>query len=173
MPLAVTHVLLTIILVDLYRDYVTKHKKYFTLHTVFLAGLGGLLPDLDVPLNWMFSFIGYQTPLLQHGGITHTLFFGLLFLIPALILYARKKHVISIYFLVISFGIFFHIFLDWFLGGGGAAGIMLLWPISIEGYALNLLRNIPLSHANMALDAIILLLWLYHEETKHKIRDFI
>ncbi len=51
MPFAVTHVLLTIILVGLYRDYVTKHQKYFTLHTVFIAGFSGLLPDIDIPLN--------------------------------------------------------------------------------------------------------------------------
>jgi hypothetical protein len=41
MPFAVTHVLLTIILVDLFRDYVAKHKKYFTLHTILIAGIAG------------------------------------------------------------------------------------------------------------------------------------
>jgi hypothetical protein len=36
MALAVTHVLLTIIAVDLYRDYFMKKKyrKYFTMHTL-------------------------------------------------------------------------------------------------------------------------------------------
>jgi len=38
MPFAVTHVLSAIIFVDLFRDYIAKHKKYFTLHTVFIAG---------------------------------------------------------------------------------------------------------------------------------------
>ena len=56
MPFAVTHVISSIILVDLYRDYVAKHKKYFTLHTVFIAGLAGLLPDIDLPLNWLLNF---------------------------------------------------------------------------------------------------------------------
>ena len=36
MPLAVTHVILTIVLVDLVRDYLMKnYKKYFTLHPNF------------------------------------------------------------------------------------------------------------------------------------------
>ncbi len=173
MPLAVTHVLLTIIIVDLYRDYVTKHKKYFTLHTVFLAGLGGLLPDLDVPLNWIFSTFGYQSELLKHGGIFHTPFFGLIFLVPAIILLYKKKHKFSTYFFVISFGIFLHIFLDFVLGGGAHNGVMMLWPLSSAGYKIHLLNIFGLSNLPAAIDAIILLLWLYHEEIKHKIRDFI
>ena len=79
MPLAVTHVIITIIIVDLYRDYVTKHKKYFTLHTVFIAGLGGLLPDIDFPISHILNYFGYSAGLLYHGGITHTFFFGLIF----------------------------------------------------------------------------------------------
>ncbi len=173
MPLAVTHVLLTIILVDLYRDYITRHKKYFTLHTVFLAGLGGLLPDLDVPLNWMLSYFGYSSEVLMHGGITHTLFFGLIFLIPAIILLWRKKHKASMYFFVISFGIFLHVFLDYVLGGGAHEGIMFFWPLSAVGYKIHLLNKFGLSNLPAAIDAIILLLWLYHEEIKHKIKDFI
>ena len=49
MPFAVTHVLFAIIAVDLYRDYVARHKKYFTLHIVFIAGFAGLLLDMDLP----------------------------------------------------------------------------------------------------------------------------
>ena len=79
MPLAVTHVLLTIILVDLFRDYFTKHKKYFTLHTIFIAGVAGLLPDIDIPINWLLNSLGYSFDILKHGVITHTAFFGLIF----------------------------------------------------------------------------------------------
>ena len=66
MPLAVTHVLLTIIMVDLYRDYITKHKGYFTLHTVFIAGFAGLLPDIDIPLNWILNMKSYEKWILQN-----------------------------------------------------------------------------------------------------------
>ena len=82
MPLAVTHVLLTIIVVDLFRDYVLKkkYKKYFTLHTILIAGIAGLLPDIDVPINMILNFFGYFPDLVLHGGLTHTPIFGLIFL---------------------------------------------------------------------------------------------
>ena len=110
MPLAVTHILTSIISVDLYRDYVTKHKKYFTLHTIFLAGLFGLLPDIDIPLRIIADFFNFSVPfLLQHGGITHTPFFAFLFLIPGVILWKKKKHKIAVYFYVAAFVIMLHI----------------------------------------------------------------
>ena len=174
MPYAVTHVLLTIILVDIYRDYFAKkNKKYFTLHTILVAGIGGLLSDIDVPLNWLFNIFGYTYPLFEHGGITHTPFFGLLFLVPAFILLNKKKHKSSMYFFVLSFGVLLHILLDYVLGGGAHTGIMFFWPLSTAGYKIHLLNQLGLSNVPAALDALILLGWLYHEEGKHKIKDFI
>lgn len=174
MPLAVTHVLLTIILVDLYRDYFSDHKKYFTLHTILIAGVAGLLPDIDIPLGMLSQFFSFNIPaLLQHGGITHIALFGLIFLIPAFILWKKEKYKIAMVFFVISFGISFHLFLDWFLGGGGAEGIMWFFPFSIHTSKLHLLNHLGVSGVPMALDAIILLGWLWHEDIKHKIIDYI
>ena len=163
MPLAVTHVLLTIVIVGAYRDFVTKHKKYFSLHTILVAGIAGLLPDIDVPLGWITN--------LQHGTVTHTPLFGLLFLIPAFILYHNKKHKMAMYFYVISFGILFHLLLDLVLGGGAYEGIMLFWPLYTYSYKIHLFSGYKT--ASISLDAIILLVWLYEEEIKHKIKDFI
>ncbi len=171
MPLAVTHVLLSIILVDLYRDYVTAHKKFFTLHTVLIAGIAGLLPDIDIPLTWILNYFGYHIPLLEHGNFTHTPFFGLLFLVPAIVLWSKKKYKWAMYFFVATFGIFLHEFLDFLLGGGMAEGIMFFWPLSDFAGKIHLLSAHP--QFPPALDAIILLIWLYHEEVKHKIKDFI
>ena len=137
MPHAVTHVILTIIAVDLFRDYFTKHRKYFTMHTLLIAGIAGLLPDIDHPLNWL---LGGSVELLQHGGMTHTPLFGLIFLIPALILWKKGKHKTAMYFFVACFGIMFHLFLDWLLGGGAHYGIMLFWPISTYSVKLHLLK---------------------------------
>jgi len=174
MPYAVTHVLTAVILVDLYRDYVTKYKKYFTLHTVFLAGVAGILPDIDVILGMIADIIGYKMPwLFQHGGITHTPLFGLLFLIPAYYFHRKGQHKIAVYFHVIMFGVLLHIFLDYFLGGGRYEGIMLFWPFATTAFKLHLLDYIALSQIPSSLDAIYLLLWLWHEEAKHRIRDFI
>jgi len=174
MPFAVTHVLLAIIAVDLFRDYYMKqHKKYITLHTLVIAGIAGLLPDIDVPLNWLFTSFGYSIPILQHGYLTHTPFFGLIFLIPAFILWNKKKHKTATYFFVITFGILFHLFLDYVLGGGAPQGIMFFWPLSTIPFKLHLLANFNLASLPAGIDAVILLAWLWHEEKKHKISDFI
>lgn len=169
MPFSVTHVLLAIILVDLYRDYFAKHKKYFTLHTLFIAGLAGLLPDIDIPLNWILNLFEFS---MIHRGITHTLLFGLIFLIPAFILWRQKKNNLAMYFFVVSFGILLHISLDYFFSSDYRGSMMLFYPISNATYALNLLQNVSLEFF-AAIDAILLLAWLWHEEIKHKISDFI
>ena len=174
MPLSVTHIILTIIAVDLVRDYFLKdHKRYFTLHTILIAGIGGILPDIDIPINWFFNFIGYSFDFLRHRGATHTLFFALIFIIPAVILLKKEKHKQSMNFFVLSFGILFHLLLDFVIGGGAREGAMWLWPISNHLYTLDLIGRFDLSALPAALDAIILLLWLWHEEAKHKIKDFI
>ena len=169
MPLAVTHVLLTIIVVDLYRDYITKHKKYFTLHTVFIAGFAGLLPDIDIPLNWILNIFGAS---LLHRTITHTPLFALIFLIPAFVFWYYKKHKIAVYFFVTTFGVFLHILFD-FLFTGDGSGIMFLYPLSTIMFDLNLLSSLANPKIAAGVDAIILLLWLWHEEIRHKISDFI
>jgi len=170
MAFAVTHVLLTIILVDLYRDYITKNKKYFTIHTLFVAGVAGLLSDIDIPISQIITYLGYSPGLLSHGGITHTVFFGLIFLIPAFILLFKKNHKKSVYFFVISFGILFHLFLDVIVNEGS---YMLFWPLTSNTYSIFPLMGFVFNGVQAPLDAVILLLWLYHEEAKHKIRDFI
>jgi len=169
MPFAVTHVLLSIIAVDLYRDYFAKHKKYFTLHTIFIAGFAGLFPDIDIPLNWLLNLVGAE---LLHRTITHTLLFGLIFLIPAFYLWYHKKHKIAMYFFVTTFGIFSHLILDFLFVVDSAGGIMFFYPLSTTLYGLNLLQNVNVGMF-AALDAVILMLWLWHEEMKHKITDYI
>jgi len=165
MALAVTHVLLTIIVVGLWRDYVTKHKRYFTLHTLLVAGVAGLLPDIDIPIGWILGFFGKSYELLVHGGITHSALFGLIFLIPGFIFWYKKKHKIAVYFFVICFGILFHLFLDCITGGY----YHFFWPFYIGNHCITIIKQEFLA----GLDAIILLAWLYHEEVKHRISDFI
>lgn len=174
MPLAVTHVLTTAIVVDLFRDYYKKYKHYFTIHTLFIAGVGGVLPDIDIPIGMMGKAFGFKLgPLFQHGGITHTLLFALLFFIPGFWLWQKHKHKKAMYFYVLAFGIVFHMFLDWFLGGGGHGGIMWLYPFSTQGWMIGLLNMGGLNDVPQALDALILLAWLWHEELRHKISSFI
>ncbi len=174
MPLAVTHVLTSVILVGLYRDYVTKHKHYFTLHTIFLAGFFGLLPDIDIVLRIIAESLKFNIPwLFQHGGITHTPFFALLFLIPAFILWKKKKHKTAMYFYVAAFAIFSHILLDYLIGGGRFEGIMWLFPFTLQAWKLHIINYFNITNLPIIIDTILLLGWLWHEEIKHKISDFI
>ncbi len=174
MPLAVTHVLISVILVGLYRDYVTKHKKYFTLHTLFIAGFFGLLPDIDYPIRMVTNLLNLNVPwLFQHGGITHTPFFALLFLIPGFVFLKKKQHKISMYFFVAAFAIMLHLLLDYLIGGGRFEGIMWLFPFTLQGWKIHLLSYFSMKEIPIALDALLLLGWLWHEEVKHKISDFI
>lgn len=173
MPLAVTHVISTIVFIDLFRDYLMKgYRKWLTLHAIMIAGIGGLLPDIDFLNYWLSSYANLPD-IVQHGGLTHTPFFGLIFLIPALILLKYRKHRVATYLFMIAFGVLFHITLDGLLGGGAWEGIMLFWPLSTAAYKLHLLLLAGLRDVPVALDAIILLVWLWHEETRHKIKDFI
>lgn len=174
MPQAVTHVLTSIILVDLYRDYITKYKKLFPLHTIFLAGFFGLLPDIDIPIRMISQFFNFNVPwLLQHGGVTHTPFFALLFLIPGIIFWKKNKHKTAVIFFVATFAIMLHILLDFLLGGGGHNGIMVFFPFLTQGFKIHLLNYFKLEDLPAAIDAVILLAWIWHEDRKHKILDYI
>ena len=56
MPYAVTHVLVAIILAEIIRDYIVKDKKKFPLHYILIAGIAGLLPDVDVVFDIFNGF---------------------------------------------------------------------------------------------------------------------
>ena len=172
MPYAATHVLLTIILLDLYRDHVTRHKKYFSLHTLLIAGIAGLLPDIDIVLEWFVDMVKAPS-LFLHGYLTHTIIFGLVFLIPGFIFLKKEQHKKAMYFFVITYGVLFHLLLDVVLGGGADKGAMLFWPLSLEMFRIHALTSLNIPNLMISLDAIILLIWLYHEEKKHKIKDYI
>ena len=168
MPQAVVHVLFAIILLDLFRDHFLKDKHELTLHYIFIGGVAGLLPDIDVPLFWLLkNFLGFDVPFF-HRIFTHTFIFVLMFLFISLIYFDFNKKASKL-FAVITFGVAFHIFLDWILVGN----ISPLYPFSDAAYGLNLIGRISLPLAVEGFEAIILLWWLWHEDKTHKIRDFI
>lgn len=169
MPHAVTHVLIAIIIFDLYRDYFIKDKRKMPLNFVFIGGVAGLLPDIDILLFWILNnFLGVPVEWF-HRGFTHTVFFPLIFLGIASMFYKLKKHKLSTVFSVISIGITIHILLDMLLSGG-VTPFFPFWGFTFEW---GLFANTQLPAFWAGLDAIILLAWLYHEERKHKITDFI
>lgn len=175
MPLAVTHILVPAILADIYRDHFRKKK--FSLHYIFIIGLAGLLPDIDVLIfliTKMFKDVAISD---FHRTFTHAIFFPLLFLILYFLtsninfkFLKKYKLKLNYIFLGIAFGVFIHLVLDGFLSGG----LRPFYPFSGYIFDLNL---IPLDKFGgmffEGLDAILLVLWLIHEEVNHKISDYI
>lgn len=169
MPQAVFHILAALIIADLIRDHVFR-KKHFPLHLVLVAGIGGILPDIDVFFWWVAQMMsdsaGY---VLFHRTYTHSLFFMLLFLIPAFICYDYEKGRWRKIFLMISLGVFIHLMLDAIFQGT----IMPLYPLSDFAIGLNLYADAFAGTIAQGVDAILLVLWLVYIEWRHRISDFI
>lgn len=171
MPYAVTHILAPLILIGLFRDYISKRR--FPLYYVFIGGIAGILPDLDVIVFYILSFFGAALNEV-HRTFSHTIFIPLLFLLLGFAIKdrSRRKLNLSIIFLVVSFGIFTHLVLDGILSGK----IMPFYPVSYYSIGFNLISLAPFSWQPLILpsmDAALLILWLCYLEVKHKISDFV
>jgi len=160
---AVTHVILAIVIIDIFRDYCFKKK--FPTWIVLAGGIAGLAPDIDLPISWFLSWIT-GTSISLHGGITHSIIFPIIALLTGLFLWYRSHHRnTKILFFVIAFGWFFHLILDCAFGGYSS----LLFPF----YSGNFCPQLDITRFASAIDAVILVAWLLHEEIRHKIKDYI
>jgi membrane-bound metal-dependent hydrolase YbcI (DUF457 family) len=178
MPQAVTHFLIPVILLELFRDLFIKNKKSFPVHYIFIGGLAGLLPDLDIAVYYVLSFFGFTIQEI-HRTFSHNLFFPLVFVLLGLLFHSFKnkklgeRHIkLRNIFFVIAFGIFIHLLLDSIISGS----IMPFYPISTYAFGLNLIGLLPaLWQATImpTLDAILLILWMIYLELTHKISKFI
>lgn len=167
MPLAVTHILLTIIAIDIFRDYIIKNKKLIPLNYIFIGGIAGLLPDIDIPLFWLLSLFKFNIQWF-HGTFTHIFLIPAITLIASLITYKYNKKA-SILLGIITFGYGLHILLDFLFYGTRFSPF---WPF-FNATFIGITTYLNIQGLEMGLDAIILLGWLWHEERKHKISDFI
>jgi membrane-bound metal-dependent hydrolase YbcI (DUF457 family) len=178
MPQAVTHFLIPVILLELFREFFVKKKKSFPVHYVFIGGLAGLLPDLDIAVYYVLSFFGFTIQEV-HRTFSHNLFFPLIFVLLGLFFWKFKNkelgehHLkLSKIFFVIAFGIFIHLLLDATISGM----VMLFYPFSNLTIGLNLVNLLPSPWQSTilpTLDAIMLILWMVYLEVKHKISQFI
>ena len=175
MPHAVTHFLIPAMLVALFRDALSKKKKRtFPLHYVLIAGLGGLLLDLDYILQFLL-----QTQ--NHRIFFHNIFIPAIFLILALIfaytklnnpeLGKHKLHLSTIFY-ILAFSTTIHLLLDATIQGT----IIPFYPIAIFTLGANLVQHAPQIMQDSIvpiLDAILLTVWIIYMEVKHKISNFI
>jgi membrane-bound metal-dependent hydrolase YbcI (DUF457 family) len=176
MPQAVTHVLIALILADIIRDYIIKDKRKFPLHYVLIAGIAGLLPDIDIVIFWIMNLFTSITVSEVHRVFTHSFIWPALFLIIASLTKNIKvaflgKHKLRLnwIFYMLALGMFTHIILDSLFAGL----ITPFWPFSAERFGIGLIKNNLDGTLLPGLDAILLIGWLVHEELKHRISDFI
>jgi len=177
---AVTHILIPLILASLFRDWFFKGKKKekFPLHYVLIAGIAGILPDLDIAVYYVLSFFGFTLSQV-HRTFSHNLFIPLIFILLGFLFMGFKnkglgRHHLKLsgIFFAIAFGIIIHLLLDMTVAGF----IMPLYPILTYSIGLNLINVFPIAWRNSiipSIDAILLVLWIIYIEWKHKISDFI
>ncbi|MBI2142478.1 metal-dependent hydrolase [Candidatus Woesearchaeota archaeon] len=181
MPFAVTHVLVPLILSDIYRDFTRKGRKLLTRRMALFAGISGLIPDMDIPVFLILSQFSSIPITSVHRTITHSLFLPLLGLVLFFLFRGMfRKKSWHMYALMFAFGTFIHIVLDGVINGT----VMPFYPLSFAEFGLDLVdlvvpssvvgSDLPYRLTLLAgLDAVLLVAWLAYEEWKHKIRDFI
>jgi membrane-bound metal-dependent hydrolase YbcI (DUF457 family) len=175
--LATTHVIIPLVIVDFLRDYFLKHKhrRLIPRKYIFFVGIGGILPDVDIFLGYILKFLSMDIPAwLQHGRITHSFLWPILLFIIAGFLWRGTKfskgeskkewHSAFLIVTLVAIGLLSHVLLDGFAGSTTP-----YYPFS-TAVAFGAQR---INHYTMvSIDAMILLIWLFHEEWRHNIRKF-
>jgi len=167
MPLSVMHVLVPIILLDIYRDYFMKNIKLLPNHMLFLAGAAGLMVDLDLPLSALGSWLGLPLP--AHRILSHNIWIPLTFLALSLFFRYKKSKMLWKIFLMFAIGTASHLLLDATLMGTIAP----FYPVNDVMWGLNIIPSKWWQDFAASMDAVLLLLWLSHEELKHRISDYL
>ena len=169
MPYTTTHVLIAIILIELFREHFFKNNKKFPRYYILIAAIAGIFPDLE----YIFLY-----PDLQRAFL-HSLFIPLIFLLIGIFILKfdikhksiRKRHLkLSFIAFIFSAGSLLHIFLDVILRDG----VNLLYPFTDSLVGFNLLSLIPLSQnlSLIILDTILIFFWIFWMEFKLKISDY-
>jgi hypothetical protein len=180
MPTAVTHILVPLVLMALYRDYFIsdKERRSFPLHYVLIAGLGGILPDIDIGAFWILHWFGFTIEQV-HRTALHSVFVPLLLVLLGFVFVkvkvgdlGRHKLTLSKIFFMLSFGSLMHIFLDGFISGD----VHLFAPFLDYTIGFNLVGYLPIELSGLAIgtfEGVLLIFYLVYLEWKHKISDFI
>lgn len=179
MPYTTTHVLIAIILIELYREYFLKDNKQFPRYYILIMAIGAIIPDLDVILYAFLYPLGFSLEQL-HRTFLHSVFVPFAFFLIGILIYStkiknadlRKRHMklYSIFF-ILGAGALIHLILDYLLAGQ----IIPFYPFSNLEVGLNIIDLFPTYLHNLiypALDTILLFFWLFWMEFKLKINDY-
>ncbi|MEK6850697.1 MAG: metal-dependent hydrolase [Nanoarchaeota archaeon] len=167
MPHAAAHIIVPLVLMSLIRDRLIKKKgrKHFPLHYVLIAGIAGLIPDIDIIAFWILHFFGFTIQEV-HRTFMHSVFIPIILLFCAAIfsknqMIMLKKHQlkVQIIFLMLAFGSLVHLLMDAILQGQ----IMPFYPFSNYPIGLNLFGYLPKALEVIAapsLDAGLLIIYI-------------
>ncbi|MAG02100.1 hypothetical protein CMI42_02080 [Candidatus Pacearchaeota archaeon] len=169
MPYTTTHVLVSIILIELFREYFVKNNYRFPRYYILIAAIAGIFPDIE----YIFQF-----PDLQRAFL-HSLFTPLIFLILGLVILkfniksskVRERHLkLHLIAFIFAAGSLLHIILDSVLRDGAR----LFYPFSDVLYGLNLISLLPGSASFwlIALNTLLLFFWIFWMEFKLKVDDY-
>jgi membrane-bound metal-dependent hydrolase YbcI (DUF457 family) len=189
MPLAVTHILVPIIALELLKDSSKSAAKFFSRKYAFLVGMAGLMPDLDVHLVRFAEMFGSPLPVtdIGHRILFHNVWIPLgFFLFFVLFYHAIPKYTkkpkkskakfrnFGKVFLVLCIGWVVHLTLDSTLTGY----VMPFYPLNNYLADCNLVgwfemeTGVPMLTTLVSLDALLLFFWLWHEEEHNYIKDY-
>lgn len=178
MPNPTTHILISIILIELFREYFVKDNKKFPRYYILIAAIAGIIPDLDLLAYYGLYFFGFGFEQV-HRTFLHSLFIPMLLFLSGMFFLKSGvkdnlggKHIkISYTFFIFSAGSLIHLLLDMTFGGM----LTLFYPVLDFSIGFNLISFFPDKLEWMiphTIDAILLFFWIFWMEFKLKVRDY-
>jgi len=179
MPYAVTHILIAIILVELFREFFIKDNKKFPRYYILIAAFGAIIPDLDFIFVYLLNPLGFTINQI-HRTILHTIFIPIILLLCGAISWKLKLknkqfgkkhlHLPTIFFLLAIMNTL-HLILDALFSGQ----ITPLYPFLDYTIGLWLVTFLPEELQQIifqTIDGILLLFWIIWMEFKIKITSY-
>ncbi len=111
MPFIVAHFLIPVLVLELLGRYSPDFRKSINSTKLAIAGFFGILPDIDIAINWIVNLF-YNPGFNLHRTFTHSFFAPLIIVLLAL---AFRKY--RPFLLFAAFGWAMHITLDVLLSG--------------------------------------------------------
>jgi len=169
MAYVITHFLTSTFLATLFRAKFSEIQKYIHVKELFIIGLFGVIPDIDVLPFIINSYFDLGWPNI-HRLITHNFVIVAAIFLIGLLLYTKNKK-IGLILMLGSIGWASHVTLDWILSGT----VTPFYPLSSFETGINLIPagNLRLgTYVLSGIDAVVLLTWSWFAITKKKLVDF-
>jgi hypothetical protein len=178
MAYAVTHMLVAMFAVEMYRKFFVKNNKIFPRYYILIAAIAGLIPDLDIAAYYFLYFFGFTLNQI-HRTFMHSVFIPLALFIIGMFFYKTgiknpqlRKHrlKISTIFFIFAAGTMIHLTLDIIYGK-----LPPLYPFFTTPIGLDLLSLVPKGLQELVpatIDGVLFLFWLMWMEFKLKVNHY-